>query len=89
MRSKAAVRTDCPYSGIDLSRTAGWGSSVGEQNHMARPTKSFSELQRQFIGAELGRREAGTRKDSLAELQVELDDLATAPPPLKVVPAER
>lgn len=46
-------------------------------------------MQRQFIGAELGRREADSRKDALAEWQSALDDAATAPPPLKVVPADR
>jgi len=58
-------------------------------NELARSSKSYSELQRQFIGAELGRREADSRKDALAELQIALDDAATAPPSLKVLPAER
>jgi hypothetical protein len=56
---------------------------------MARPVKSYSELQRQFIGAELGRREADSRKDALAEWQNALDDAATAPAALKVLPADR
>ena len=56
---------------------------------MARPVKSYSELQLQFIGAELERREADTRKDALAELQSVLDDVATTPPSFKVVPADR
>ena len=56
---------------------------------MARPVKSFSELQVQFIGAELERREAGSRKDALDALRNELDDVAITPPSLKVLPADR
>lgn len=56
---------------------------------MARSVKSYSELQRQFIGAELGRREADSRKDALAEWQNALDDVATAPPVVKVLSTDR
>lgn len=56
---------------------------------MARPVKSYSELQLQSISAELERREADSRKDALADRQRALDDVATAPPSLKVLPADR
>jgi hypothetical protein len=56
---------------------------------VARSNKSYSELQRQFIGAEIGRREADSRKEALTELQFALDEAAVTPPPLKVLPAER
>ena len=56
---------------------------------MARPVKSFSELQLQIISAELERREADSRKDALTELESALDDIATTPPALKVLPADR
>ena len=56
---------------------------------MARPVKSFSELQLQFIGAELERREADTRKDALDALRNALDDVAIAPPPVKALPTDR
>jgi len=55
---------------------------------LARSGKSYTELQRQFIGAELGRREAESRKDALTELQTALDDAAITPPALKVLPAQ-
>lgn len=55
---------------------------------MARSVSSFAELQRQFIGAELVRREADSRKEALAEWRAALDDVMTTPPPLKVVPAD-
>jgi len=57
-------------------------------NELARSTKSYSELQRQLIGDELGRREADSRKEALAGLQTALDDTTTAPPALQVLPAE-
>ncbi len=56
---------------------------------MARPSKSFSELQRQAIGAELARREASSRKQAASDWQDALDEAATTPPPLKVLPADR
>lgn len=55
---------------------------------MARSVRSFSELQRQFIGTELGRRQADSRKEAAAEWQAAMDDVATAPQSLKVVPAD-
>lgn len=56
---------------------------------MARPVKSFSELQLQFIGAELERREADSRKDALDALRNALDDVAIAPPAVKALPTDR
>ena len=56
---------------------------------MERTVKSFSELQRQFIGAELGRREAAGRK-AVTDAQLHsLDESLAAPAVVKVVEADR
>jgi len=56
---------------------------------MARPVKSYSELQRQFIGTELGRRETVSREAALAAWRSASDDTATALPVVKVGAEER
>ena len=71
---------------MQRSRAAGSGVLAWvRQNQMARSVKSFSELQRQLIGAELGRREAASRKVAVDTWQLAFDDTATAPPVVKVV----
>ena len=62
---------------------------MGTSEPMARPVKSYSELQRQFIGAELGRREAVSREAALAAWHSAADDVATAPQLVKGLAAER
>jgi hypothetical protein len=48
---------------------------------MARSLRSFSELQSQFIGAELGRRHADSRKEAVSEWHAAgSEDIATDPP---------
>ena len=64
-------------------------SSWVKQNQMAPSVKSFSELQRQLIGAELGRREAASRKATSDAWLQAFDDVATAPPVLKVSKIDR
>jgi hypothetical protein len=54
---------------------------------MARPVKSYSELQQQLIDTELGRRESASRKAAEAALQMTSDDIATAPSFVKVLAA--
>ena len=46
-------------------------------------------MQRQIIGAELGRRQAESRKEAVAEWQAAADDAATDAASFKVVPADR
>jgi len=89
MRSETALRAERPTVGPRFLEPPARASSRWEQNELAPSSKSYSELQRQFIGAELGRREADGRKDALAELQIALDDVAVAPPSLKVLPTQR
>lgn len=56
---------------------------------MARSVKSFSELQRQAIGAELGRREAAARTPAADTWLDALDKGSAAPAVVKVVEADR
>ncbi len=55
---------------------------------MARTVKSFSELQRQLIGAELGRREAASRKHAADTWLDALDEGLRVPEVVKVVDAD-
>lgn len=77
------------YSGINVPRASGPDVLAWVKRDMARPSKSFSELQRQSIGAELARREADSRKPATGDWQSALNDVAGASPALKVVPADR
>jgi len=51
---------------------------------MTRQVKSYAELQRQQITAELRQRQTVAREDALTAWQTALDDLATAPSLVKV-----
>jgi len=52
---------------------------------MAPSVKSYSELQRELISVELGRRAAADRKAAQAAWHSTRDDLATAPSLLQVL----
>ena len=57
-----------------------------QQNQMARSVKSFSELQRQAIGVELGRRETANRKP-VADTWLDVLDEGATPPAVVKEPA--
>jgi len=78
-----------PYSGINVPLASGCGVLSWVNRNMARPGKSFSELQRQSIGDELARREADSRKPANGDWQSAVDDVAGAAPALKVLPPAR
>ena len=56
---------------------------------MARPAKSYAELQRQLITADLRQRQAVAREAALSAWQTASDDLATASSLAKVDDGER
>lgn len=61
-----------------------------KQNQMARSVKSFSELQRQAIGAELDRREAAASRKPGADTWLDvLDERVTRPAVVKELETDR
>lgn len=77
------------YSGNNVPPASGRGVLAWVKRNMARPGKSFAELQRQSIGAELARREADSRKPAVGDWQSVVDGAADPSPALKVLPAGR